>query len=157
MLGKQQRGEQAGSKRREVDEDMRLTCSGKEGKGQDGRTAPCTLERVSVVYKLAHCPGAAQPWAGTRLCLGEAIWKGCCQGHRDDTRVPARLGWLPCRQGAGTSARLRLGIVPEQVLTDAGPSERVMLDIMLCPMQGWALMGGRLAVPCHAMLCQRHT
>lgn len=30
MLGKQQ-----GSKRQEVDEDIRLTCSGKEGKGQE--------------------------------------------------------------------------------------------------------------------------
>ena len=57
MLGKQQRGEQAGSKRWEVDEDTRLTCSGKEWKGQGGQIVPCTSEQVSVVSKLAHCPG----------------------------------------------------------------------------------------------------
>lgn len=35
MLGKQQRGEQTQSKRQEMDKDIRLTCSGKEGKGQN--------------------------------------------------------------------------------------------------------------------------
>lgn len=73
---------------------------------------PCTSERVSVVSKLAHCPGVAQPLAGTRLCLEEGIWKGCCQGHGNDTGVLVRPGWLPCQQGAGTSARPWAGQSP---------------------------------------------
>lgn len=61
----------AGNKRQEADEDIRLTCSGKEGKGQERQTTSYTSEWVSVVSKLAHCPCVAEPWAGSRLCLRE--------------------------------------------------------------------------------------
>lgn len=105
-----------------------------------------------MVSKLAHCPRVAQPRAGTRLCLGKDTQKGCCHGRGDDMGVPVKRGWLPCQQGAGASAGLWLGIVPEQVLTDAGSHERVMLGTVLCPVQGWAPTGGRLAAPCHAVL-----
>lgn len=74
---------------------MRLTCSGKDGKGQDGQTAPGTLQQVSVLYKLAHCPDVAQSLSGIRLCLGDGIQKGCCQGARDGSGVLVRSGWLP--------------------------------------------------------------
>lgn len=60
--------------------------------------------------KLSCCPSAAQPWAGTGLCLGDCTQKGLLP--RNNTGVLLKPGGLPCWQGAGTSARLLAGHSP---------------------------------------------